>query len=192
MKKFLITLLFILFSSNTFADVSLGIDFGVALTSDSRVDEITKKRSEQGSPYVTSSYDDGAIFLRGFAVQKLDSTYIELGLFTANGFSADYTDGGVTGTDDHNVNGVDAIFGINILSNTDLNIGAHYSFIDGDDSLTIGNGSHDIKSINTDGAGPLIGLTYNFNNFRTRISYYGGLGGNSNSYMTILSAGVNF
>ena len=136
--------------------------------------------------------DDGAIFFRAYAGQKFDASSIELGLFTANGFSANYTDGGITGKDDHNINGIDAIFGINLLSNIELNAGAHYSLIDGDDNLIIGNGSHDIKSTNIDGSGALIGLTYNFNSFRTRIAYYGGLGGNSASYMTILTAGINF
>ena len=190
--RILVFIYLVIFSTKTFAEIGYGLDFGAGFTSDSRVDEITSKRAAQGSPYVTSSYDDGAVFIRGFVSQSVSGNSIELGLFTANGFSADYTDGGQTGTDNYNINGIDAIFNIEVLTNVDIRFGGHYTFIDGDDNLVIGSGSHDIKSTNIDGTGIVVGTNYNFGSIRTGISYYGGVGGNSDAYMTVLTAGFSF
>ena len=69
--RILIFTYLLIFSTKTFAEIGYGLDFGAGFASDSRVDEITSKRASQGSPYVTSSYDDGAIFIRGFVFYRI-------------------------------------------------------------------------------------------------------------------------
>ena len=192
-KRIITTVLFVILSTKSFAEIGFGIDIGAAYTSDSRVDSVIQERNNQGMQNITSSYDDGAIFFRGFVSQNsTDASSLELGLFQATGFSADYTVANETGSDDYNVAGIDFLFNLNTFANIELKFGGHYSFINGDDDLVLGSTAHDISNTNKDGAGIVVGTGYSFGDIRTGISYYGGIGGDSDAYMTVGTIGFAF
>ena len=184
---------FLFLSSKTFAEIGYGVEVGAAYALDSRVDAVIEQRNNAGMQNITSSYDDGAIFVRGYVSQSQDTdSSLEIGLFQATGFSTDYTVANETGSDDYNIAGVDFTFNLNAIYDISIKFGGHYSFIYGDDELIIGSTSHDIESTNVDGAGIVFGTGYNFGDIRTSVTYYGSIAGDGDSHMTVGTIGYSF
>ena len=192
-NRFLIVICVLFFSSKTFAEIGYGFEVGAGYALDSRVDTVIEERNNAGMQNITAAYDDGAIFVRGFVSQSQDNdNSLEIGLFQATGFSADYTVANETGSDDYNIAGVDFTFNLNVAYDISIKFGGHYSFIYGDDELTIGSTAHDIDNANIDGAGIVFGTGYNFGDIRTSVTYYGSIAGDGDSHMTVGTIGYSF
>ena len=172
------------------AEVRFGVEGGLAYA-DMRAEETAQILANLSGSTVTYVYDETTWFGRFFGEYVVSEDFgVELGLFTTGSLDATYTISGASATESYEAAGVDVTA---VIHNDNLffKAGMHSSDLTGSGSLTIDGTKYSITET-ISGTGFLAGGGIEIDNTRYGITYYSSLGGDSDSSMTMLYAGLTF
>ena len=198
MNRFLIfcvTLItFFSFTKTSFAedDFTFGVEAGWAF-SDIKAEESARLLASLCGCTVSYTYDTGTAVLKGVGQLRLDEqSYVEAGYFITSDLEATYVMGANSATESYNIHGAEASYNFT-SGGFDLKIGAHFSTVDGNASITIGNTAYDLGTLVDSGSGYVAGVGYDMDGgYQIRATYYGNLGGESDNTATLVSAVWSF
>lgn len=187
-KYFLV--LMILLSTSANSEVKFGIEGGFGFA-DMRAQQTAQTLANLSGSAVTYTYDEATWMGRVFADFPLaDQVNAEIGYFFSGSLDATYTITGSSATESYDAMGVDAA----IVFKQDtvyFKAGMHQSELNGSASLNIGGTVYNVSST-ISGSGFLVGGGFEVNDTRYGLTYYSDVGGDANSDVTFLYAGVKF
>ena len=191
--KYFLKLCFILMTvigTSANAEVKFGIEGGFGFA-DMRAQQTAQTLANLSGSTVSYTYDEATWMGRIFAdFPVVDQVNAEIGYFFTGSLDATYTISGASAKEGYDAMGVDAalVFKQDSLY---LKAGMHQSELNGNGSLTIGGTTYNVSET-ISGSGFLAGAGFEVNEARYGLTYYSDVGGDSNSDVTFIYAGLKF
>ena len=186
----LISILLIFTSSANAADIKMGIEGGIGYA-DMRAEETAQTLANLSGSTVTYTYDEGTWMGRIFADYSFSPEFsTEVGYFITGSLDATYTISGSSATESYDAMGLDFA---GVIKNDSIyfKAGLHTSELNGAASLTIGGTKYSVSET-ISGTGYLAGGGIEIDDTRYGLTYYSDLGGDADSDLVFLYAGVKF
>jgi len=186
----LIFLILILFNTSANSEVKFGIEGGLGFA-DMRAEETAQTLANLSGSTVSYTYDEATWMGRFFADYALrEELSVEVGYFLTGSLDATYTITGSSAKENYDASGIDAAL-VFKQDSAYFKAGMHSSELNGSASLTIGGTTYNVSET-ISGSGFLVGGGIELDETRYGLTYYSDLGGDADSDVIFLYAGLKF